>query len=430
MIQERLRQDAKKFFHAGLQAVQPKAAVLKALRRHQPSLPEAGGRIFLAAIGKAARGMLAGALEYLREVGHNEMHACFLVTDHGNFAPVDGCEAHAAGHPLPDIGGLRAAEGLMALLDEADKDDLALILISGGGSALLPCPKSGISLQDEIALTQLLLTSPLSIDESNLLRQQFSRIKGGGLARRAAPARVLTLLLSDVPGDDIRTIASGPTAAPLGAPKEAMELTRAKGIWERMPSSMRTHLQARRNEPAPLSPQNVEHVLVGSNAMMVSATGAAAVAAGYETEMIPGWMAGDVTALAERLLGHARNCAATSRPMAFCCGGESVVEVCGSGTGGRNQELALRFAFGAAKQGGLAAPWVFLSAGSDGRDGPTDAAGGLVDGGSLERMRAAGAMPEDLLANNDSHRALDASGDLLRIGATGTNVADVQIFLS
>ena len=438
MIQEKLRQDAKDFFHAGLQAVQPRAAVLKALRQRQPSLPETGGRIFLTAVGKAARGMLAGALEYLREreVRSSDVASRFFVVDSGNYARMDKCEGYIAGHPLPDVGSLRAGQRLMQLMRQAGAEDLVLMLISGGGSAMLACPVGNLTTHDEIDLTQLLLTSPLAIDESNLLRQQFSRIKGGGLARQAAPARMLTLLLSDVPGDDIRTIASGPTAALLGTTAEAMELARAKGIWERLPQGMREHLQAHKDDPAAPAPQNVEHVLVGSNGMMVSATAAAARAAGYETNVMDGWMSGDVGALAERLLGYARrrthrhNCAADSSPMAFCCGGETVVEVSGSGKGGRNQELALRFALGAATQGDLSAPWVFLSAGSDGRDGPTDAAGGLVDGGSLERMKAGGVVARDLLANNDSYRALDASGDLLRISATGTNVADVQIFLN
>ena len=430
MIQARLRQDAKKFFLAGIQAVEPKAAVLAALRKRKPSLPAAPGRLFIVAVGKAARGMMAGARHYLGEAGCGEAGACLLVTDHGNFAPVEGCEAYAAGHPLPDAGGLRAARRLLALLDEAGKDDLALVLVSGGGSALLPCPPQGITLEDEIALHDLLLASGVAIDENNLIRQQFSRIKGGGLARRAHPARVLTLLLSDVPGDDVRAIASGPTAAPLGSPAQAMRLAQAKGIWEKMPAAMQAHLQARRHEAAAPAPEHVEHILVGSNGMMAAAAGAAGAAAGYEMEVVEGWMVGEVGALAQRLAARARQLAPAGGKQGWSCGGESVVRLCGSGRGGRNQELALRFALCAAAGGGLAAPWVFLSGGSDGRDGPTDAAGGLVDGGSLERMAAAGLAPEALLANNDSYRALEASGDLLFTGATGTNVADAHIFLA
>ena len=431
MTREKLRQDAKNFFQAGIRAIAPKAAVLAALHRRKPSLPAPSeGRIFLVAIGKAARAMMEGAREYLGEIGHGEAHSCLLVADHGNFAPMQGCEAYAAGHPLPDADGLRAAKRLIALLDEMDKEDLALVLVSGGGSALLPCPPQGISLKDEIALHRLLLASGVAIDENNLLRQQFSRIKGGGLARLAHPARLLALLLSDVPGDDVRVIASGPTAAPLGSPAEAMKLAQTKGIWEKIPAVMRTHLQARRHEPAPPAPENAENVLVGSNGMMVAATGAAAETAGYGMEVVAGWMAGEVGTLAEKMEARSRGLGAPSRARGWCCGGESVVRVSGTGRGGRNQELALRFALCAAAHGGLAAPWVFLSGGSDGRDGPTDAAGGLVDGGSLERMAAAGIAPETLLANNDSHRALEASGDLLRTGATGTNVADAQIFLT
>ena len=164
--------------------------------------------------------------------------------------------------------------------------------------------------------------------------------------------------------------------------------------------------------------------------MMVAAIGAAAVAAGYEMEVMDGWTVGEVGALAERLAAHAQGLGTASRAQGWCCGGESVVRLSGTGRGGRNQELALRFALCVAAQGGLAVPWVFLSGGSDGRDGPTDAAGGLVDGESLERMAAASLAPKALLANNDSHRALKASGDLLHTGATGTNVADAQVFLT
>ena len=423
---EQLRKDAKDFFRAGIEAVEPRAAVLAALQ--QRNLPPPKGRLFLIAVGKAACAMTQGARDYLQQEGFAKPYHCLVITNRENLIQMERCETLPAGHPIPDTDGERAAKRLLALLQETERDDLVLTLISGGGSAMLPCPPEGISLQDEIKLNETLLASGMPIEDTNLIRQQFSRLKGGGMAREAAPAQVLTLLLSDVPGDDPRIIASGLTAAPLDTPKEADEWTRRYRIWASLPDAMRENLQARLEE-TPTAPNNAENIIIGSNSILVDAISKAAKAR-YQTYVIKEWVTGEVGEVADHLIWQTIRMPSSSKPIALCCGGETSVKLSGTGKGGRNQELALRFAMRAETLERFPAPWVFLSGGSDGRDGPTDAAGSLVDSETLTRMRKAGISPEALLANNDSYHALEASGDLLITGATGTNVADAQIFLN
>jgi hydroxypyruvate reductase len=289
------------------------------------------------------------------------------------------------------------------------------MLISGGGSALLPAPALGLTLADKAEVNRLLLASGADITEMNLIRQQLSRLKGGGLLRAAAPARVTALILSDVAGDDLRVIASGPTVAPIGTAAEARAALVARGVWDRLPDAVRLHLE-RAPEPAPLP--EAENRLIGSNAISVAAMAEAAPGA----RVVEAPLVGDVADAAVGIWDTA------SGPGIWLFGGETTVVLRGEGLGGRNQELALRVALEAEARG-VAGPWVFLSGGTDGRDGPTEAAGGIVDPGSLGRMRAAGVDPAEYLARNDSNAALAASGDLLVTGATGTNVADLQVLI-
>lgn len=427
-MQQKLRQRAKEFFHIGIKAVEPSNCVFNELAKKAPALPSSQGRLFLIAIGKAAGMMMKGAQDYLRQSGY-AAHHCFLVTDHSNFAQNEDCECFSAGHPVPDADGIRAARRLLEILDNMGEEDTVFAFISGGGSALLPCPPDGISLEDKIVLSQLLLKSGIDIEGANLIRQQFSLLKGAGLVRRAAPARVLGFLLSDVPNNDSRIIASGLTALPLGTADKAISLAREWGFWDDLPNTMQEHLQTKKVEPSTVS-DDVENILVGSNRMMVEAIYDAAFAAGYEAHPIWEPVVGNVGSVAKLIYTEAKGLFYSSKPVALVCGGETTVHLGNvTGQGGRNQELALLFAMHANHED-FPMPWVFLSGGSDGRDGPTDAAGGLVDGGSFSRIYAAGLSPEALLENHDSYRALDASGDLLLTGATGTNVADVQILLA
>ena len=290
-----------------------------------------------------------------------------------------------------------------------------LALISGGGSALLPAPAAGLSLADKAAVSRLLLASGTDITGMNLVRQQLSRLKGGGFARLAAPATVTALILSDVIGDDLRVIASGPTVAPIGTAEQAKDLLIGAGVWDALPAAVRAHLQAAPAEPA--APPTADNRLIGSNPISVQAMADAAGTAKVADEPL----VGDVQDAARRVLQ-------TAGPGITLFGGETTVVLRGDGLGGRNQELALRVAL-LVEQAGWDDDWVFLSGGTDGRDGPTDAAGGLVDGTTLDRIRGAGIDPESALANNDSYHALQAAGDLLITGATGTNVADLQVLI-
>ncbi len=396
-----LRAEAVRLFRAGLAAADPGAGVAAALRAEPP-----GKVARLVAVGKAARRMAEAALGVLGPVP-----GALVVTNAENAAPLAGARVLVAGHPVPDANGARAAEAVIAAVAGLAATDTVLVLVSGGGSALLPAPVAGVSLADKAAVASLLLASGADITEMNLVRQQLSRLKGGGLLRLAAPARVRALVLSDVIGDDLRAIASGPTAAPLGTRADARAALRARGLWERLPEAVRAHLA---QDVAPEALPEARNTLIGSNAISVAAMAAASPAA----RPIEAPLTGDVGDAAARVAALGTG--------TWVMGGETTVTLRGRGMGGRNQELALRVALLGERWPG---PWSFLAGGTDGRDGPTDAAGGLVDGGTAARIRAAGLDAEARLADNDSSRALAAAGDLLVTGGTGTNVADLAVLI-
>ncbi len=404
-----LRAEALRLFQAGLAAADPGAAVRRALTAGMPE-PGPGGRVIVIAVGKAAVTMAEAALPLLPNRAD-----VLVVTNYENHRDLRGARVLAAGHPVPDAAGEAAAQEVEALLAGATAEDRVIALISGGGSALLPAPVPGVTLEEKAEVNRLLLAGGFEITEMNAVRQHLSRLKGGGLLRAAAPAPVMALILSDVIGDDLRVIASGPTVAPIAGRAEVIALLRDRGLWGRLPASVQAHLM--RPQAAPALPP-VTNILIGSNRLSLEAMLAAA---GPGARIVSDHLTGDVSEACARVTAAGR---AAARPACLIFGGETTVTIRGTGLGGRNQELALRMAMA-----GLPGEWAFLSGGTDGRDGPTDAAGGLVDQGSLARMRAAGADPEALLANNDSHAALEASGDLIRIPATGTNVADVQVLM-
>ena len=412
-----MREAARGLFDVAVAAADPGAAV----RRSLAEAPLGAGRVWIVAVGKAARAMAAAARAHLDTVAAEpdpspHLAGLIVVTNAENAAPLEGAELHVAGHPVPDAGGLRAAEAVEAMLARTAPGDVVLALISGGGSALLPAPVAGVTLEDKAAASRVMLGAGLDITEMNSVRQHLSRLKGGGLARAALPARVVALILSDVIGDDLRTVASGPTVAPICARGQVRALLAERGLWDRMPEAVRAALE-REGDDRPVP--EAENRLIGSNGMSLKAMVAASGAGVWSDRLV-----GDVGAAADWLV--ARMTAAPPGPVLAVCGGETTVNLRGQGRGGRNQELALRVAAGMA---GVARPWVFLSGGTDGRDGPTEAAGGLVDGGTLARIAEAGGDWQALLEDNDSHRALELGGDLLLTGGTGTNVADVQIVM-
>ncbi|MEM7489442.1 MAG: DUF4147 domain-containing protein [Pseudomonadota bacterium] len=392
-----MRDDLIDIFMAGVRRADPDAAVSGAL--DGMARPHA-----IWALGKAAIAMARAALSRWPDV------PCLVVTNPENATDLPGARILLGGHPVPDQGSAAAGAALLEAADALGAGQVALVLVSGGGSALAVAPVDGVTLDEKAALSRLLLASGWDIAEMNLVRQNLSRLKGGGLARAAAPGRVEALILSDVVGDDPAAIASGPTVAPLGAPAEAAARLRKRGLWSRIPESCR---EALGRDPMPVPEAGWR--LVGSNRLSVEAMAAAAPDARVEEAPL----VGDVAEAAARVAAIAR-----SGPGTTLWGGETTVQLRGDGRGGRNQELALRVARALV---GFDRSWAFLSGGTDGRDGPTDAAGAVVDGETLARIAAAGLDLEAGLARNDSYPLLAASGDLLMTGGTGTNVADLQI---
>lgn len=416
MTHDAIRSELTQMFMAGVAAADPVGAVTRALASRPVAVPE-GGTLILLAVGKAANGMMEAARAAVPE---GVPTRCLIVTNYENHRDIAGVACYAAGHPVPDGRGVIAGLAVEKLLREAGDGDVVLALISGGGSALLPGPVKGVTLAEKAEVNRLLLASGADIEETNIVRQALSRFKGGGLLLLAAPAAVRSLILSDVVGDDLRVIASGPTVGRIADLATARDVARRLGIWARMPAAARAAME-RAEEAASLPATDAQ--LVGSNRISVAAM---AAAAGRPVRFVDDPLTGSVSEAAARVLDLAGE---TPPGTALLFGGETTVVLQGDGRGGRNQELALRVAL-LAENRGVAGDWLFLSGGTDGRDGPTDAAGAIVDGDSLSRMRAAGADPLALLANSDSHAALAASGDFLMTGATGTNVADLQIFLA
>ena len=412
-----LRTKARLLYDAAVTAADPASAVRRGLAQSPLPAQKPGGRTFLIAIGKAAPAMLGEAMTAIPNA-----HVAIAVTHHENDTSVKDAELLRAGHPVPDEAGARAAQRVIEVLADATENDRVVALISGGGSALLPAPPPGVSLTDKARLNDLLLSAGLDIVQMNLVRQQVSLLKGGGFVRYAAPAAVTAYLLSDVIGDDLRAIASGPTVSPIGTATDAIETLMSAGIWGATPASIRTHLEKAQHETSSTLPK-VSNTLVGSNRLSLEAMLDEAQNIGLNARIVSDALIGDVGDAAQEVLSEL---IARPEPTALLFGGETTVRLSGTGRGGRNQELALRVAAQAPE---ITANWVFLSGGTDGRDGPTDAAGGLVDAGTLPRIKAAGQDVIALLANNDSYAALAAAGDLLMTHATGTNVADVQVLL-
>ncbi len=409
---QELRDIAKVMFSAAVERADPARALRMQLEK---VAPHSGGKVFVLAVGKAAVPMMREALVRLPRVDE-----ALAVTNSENLASIDGARVMTGAHPVPDGSSATAGQAVVEMLQRARKGGQVVALISGGGSALIIAPDGDITVDDYARTNAILLASGLGINDFNLIRQQIDSLKGGGLLRLAAPAEVHGYLLSDVIGDDLCAIASGPTVAPLGTCEDAVRLLQTTGLWQRMPQTVQAHLTA--ELPKAQLPLAINH-LIGSNRQSLEAMLEAAPA-DFDVQIASHALVGDVTQAAEEVLRCAR---AAAGPAALIFGGETTVQLRGTGRGGRNQELALRVACGA--QGVVAPGWVFLSAGTDGRDGPTDAAGGIVDADTVARIVQAGGDPGEFLKNNDSYTALQLAGDLLFTGGTDTNVADVQVFL-
>ncbi len=435
-----LRAAAGQIFRAALLAVDPAEAVRRHLRREGDEL-RAGGvcdpldsidRIYLVGAGKASAAM-AVAVEGI--VG-DRIEGGVVVVPYGQRLPTRRVEVQEAGHPIPDEAGLRGAEAILSLLSRAGERDLVIAVFSGGGSALMPLPVEGVGLADKQEITRQLLACGATIREINAIRKHLSRIKGGRLAAAAAPARLLALILSDVVGDSLDSIASGPTAPDATTYADASAILARYGLERTAPRAVLQHLyrgvEARAPEtPKPKDPlfARVRNLIVGGNLQALRAAAEHARGLGLAPLILSSSIEGEAREVAKVHAAMAREVRATGNPLpppaCLISGGETTVTLRGTGVGGRNQEFALA---AAVEIEGLRDVVVF-SAGTDGSDGPTDAAGALADGTTLQRARTIGLDPVGSLRNNDSHRLFRALGDLVVTGPTHTNVMDVRLFL-
>jgi glycerate 2-kinase len=428
---------------AALAAVDPGGAVRRQVRRQGDLLTIAGrnydlaatGRIWVVGGGKAAASMTAT----LHTVLGDRLAGGLVVTKYGHATPslagggdTGPVEVVEAGHPLPDEAGVAGTRRMADLLALATGCDLVLAVISGGGSALLTLPAEGLSLADVQRTTDLLLRSGATIVELNTVRKHLSQIKGGGLARLAGGTSVVSLVLSDVVGDPLDAIASGPTVSDPTTFADARDVLERYALVERLPSAVRQRLQAGLDgrvadtpKPGAALFQCVQNVIVGNNRLAAEAAIQAAHGRGLNALLLSTFVEGEArevarvaAALAKELVGHDRP---VRKPACLVWGGETTVTVRGGGLGGRNQELALAAALA---MDGL--PNVlFVALGTDGTDGPTDAAGAVATGETAARARALGLDPVAHLDDNDAYPLFDALGDLIRTGPTGTNVNDL-----
>ena len=406
-MDQKLRQDADAIIRAAIAAVLPDEAVRRALKgRHFP------GRVLLVAAGKAAWQMARAAVEALGPVD-----AGVVVTKYGHVqGQLPGVACYEAGHPVPDENSFRATQAALDLVAGAKETDTVLFLLSGGGSALFEKPLiPGGELQD---ITQQLLACGADIVEMNTIRKRLSAVKGGRFALACAPARVYSIVLSDILGDPLDMIASGPAVPDRSTCAQAQAIAETYGL--RLSGAARACLQ----QETPKVLDNVETHITGSVRELCAAAAAACGQLGYKPVLLTDHLDCEAREAGRFLADIARTHAGRGQATAYLAGGETVVRLTGHGLGGRNQELALAAAPGLA---GL--PAAVFSVGSDGTDGPTDAAGGYVDGDTAAALAARGLDAGAVLADNDAYHALQAVNGLIVTGPTGTNVNDVAVVL-
>ena len=408
-MNQKLRTDAEDIARSAIEAVKPDDAVKRALADFQPE-----GRVFLAAVGKAAWQMARAAVRELPR----PVDSGVVVTKYGHvLGDIPGVACYEAGHPVPDENSFRATAAVLELTKDLLPTDTVLFLLSGGGSALFEQPLiPAEELQD---ITQQLLSCGADIVEMNTVRKRLSGVKGGRFALHCAPARVEAVVLSDILGDPLDMIASGPAAA------DPSTAEQAKAIADKYALKLSEAARSCLEVETPKVLDNVRTQIIGSVRELCRAAAERCRALGYEPILLTDRLDCEAREAGRFLASILGAHAGEGRKLAFLAGGETVVHLTGPGLGGRNQELALAAAPGLA---GLANAAV-ISVGSDGTDGPTDAAGGYVDGDTFAALRAAGLNVHEVLADNDAYHALEAVDGLIRTGPTGTNVNDVSIAL-
>ena len=435
-----IRRDALAIFTSAVAAVDPGEAI----RRH---VQVEGNRlavqqrtydlsnyenVFVVGGGKAGAAM-AKAIE---ELLPNRIRSGRVNVKYGHRVPLRVVQVTEAGHPVPDDAGLRGTLEIIKLLQETGKRDLIFCLISGGGSALLPCPAEGLTLEAKRDVTQQLLACGATIGEINAVRKHISQIKGGRLARLANPSTVISLILSDVIGDDLSSIASGPAVPDGSTFKDCLEIVCRYQIEKKIPASVLAYLERGARGEVEETPKphehyfaNTQNVIVGNNRIAIEAGKEKASALGYHTLVLSSFMEGETkevgkvhAAIAKEILSSEDS---SECPACVISGGETTVTLRGHGLGGRNQEFVLTAAI---EIEGLERT-VILSGGTDGTDGPTDAAGAIADGLTIQRAREKGLDAQRYLENNDSYHFFQPLGDLIVTGPTKTNVMDFRLVL-
>jgi glycerate 2-kinase len=437
---ESMRQQAEEIFRAALKAVDPIEAVFRYVKVVDGGLQigerrfefKDYDRILVVGAGKAGAPMVKA----LEDLLGDRISDGVIVVKEGHGLPLQHVRTHEAGHPVPDERGIRGAEDILSLVSAAGARDLVLCVISGGGSALLVAPAEGVALADKQEVTRILLACGADIHEINTVRKHLSRAKGGWLARCAHPATVITLILSDVIGDDLNVIGSGPTVPDPSTFADAEGVFKKYDIWQRIPSSVKDRFQKGLRgdiqdtpKSGDLAFQSCYFELVGTNIQALIAASKEAERQGYRPLILSSTVEGEAREVVKMLTAIAKEVRSSANPIpapaCILCGGETTVTLQGGGKGGRNQEFALAAALIIEGMENV----VVLSGGTDGTDGPTDAAGAIADGTTVTRARAKGFDPLDYLRRNDSYHLLQALGDLVITGPTRTNVMDVYMVL-
>jgi len=393
---------------------------------------DAFDRIFLVGTGKASASMAQG----IEKIFGNRITRGLITTKYGHVLPLEKTEVIECGHPIPDQNGIQGAKKMLSLLEESRSEDLVIFLLSGGGSALLPLPIDGITLEEKREVTQFLLDCGADIKEINTIRKHISQIKGGWLAKWAHPSTVIGFILSDVVGDPLDVIGSGPTVPDRSTFEEAWEILKKYDLLKEISPSVRKHFLLGKEgkveetpKPGDAAFEKVYNYLIGSNILALRASEAEASSLGFHTLILSSSIVGETREGARFHSAIAREVISTGnpvpRPACVISGGETTVTIKGNGLGGRNQEFALA---GALEISGLEKV-VLLSGGTDGTDGPTDAAGAVADHTTVSRAQSIGLDPKAHLENNNAYPFFQTLGDLLITGPTHTNVMDVRILL-
>lgn len=435
-----LKESARKIFLHAIKAADPYTGVKNAVNLAEDNITIAGEiypfdkftRVIVIGAGKASARMGRAVEDVLGE----SVSDGWINTKYGHGVPLSRIKVHECGHPVPDESGVEGTRRIVDLLKSADEHTLVISLLSGGGSALMPAPVEGITLEEKQEVTRLLLNAGASIGELNAVRKHLSIIKGGGMARLASPARLHVLILSDVIGDKLDTIASGPAVYDRSTFRDCIDICTKYHCMNSLPTGVRQRFLSGADGDIPETAKEGDaflscalNTLIGNNRLSVEAARKKAVEMGYNTVLLTTVLEGEAAETGTFFASMASEIITSGNPVpkpaCVIAGGETTVTVKGDGKGGRNQEMALSAAVRLSGFSGVA----FLSGGTDGTDGPTDAAGGVVDGNTVNMGNDLNLDIHEYLRRNDSYNYLEKVGGLVKTGPTGTNVMDIQILL-